>query len=86
MEDEDRILLRQIAAQQQEMLGILRHGLAGPPGDHGPRKGWLRELIAEMQRVAHPAYVFNAAPPPGKVFYYPDENGVVQPIKHGGET
>lgn len=75
MTDEDRILLRQIAEGQAEMLSILRHGLAGPPGDHGPRKGWLRELIAVAQRGAHPVV---SGLHPGAIHYAPIEEGILQ--------
>ena len=58
MTEEQFALLKEVAANQRHLTTTLDHALAGPPGDKGPRKGWLRELIAELQSLSHPRIVF----------------------------
>ena len=58
MTDEQFALIREIAENTRRINAAIDHALAGPPGDKGPRKGWAREVIAELQRLNHPMLVF----------------------------
>jgi hypothetical protein len=54
MTDQQAALLYEIADGQRRILAMMDHALAGPPEDRGPRKGWLREVIADVKRLTHP--------------------------------
>jgi hypothetical protein len=71
VESEEIVLLRQIAEGQRRIQEQFDHALAGPPGDKGPRKGWLREMIASINHLAHPLYISH----PGFPFSASGEEG-----------
>ena len=64
-EERDAVLL-EIRDDLKKLLAATEHALAGPAADPGPRKGWLRELIADLQRINRPM-VYSSAPA-GRIF------------------
>ena len=51
-------MIHEILDNQRRLMGYVDHALAGPEGDKGPRRGWLRGMIADLDRLAtHPLVV-----------------------------
>lgn len=61
MEPDDDIL-REILENQRRLMAAMDHALAGHDAtDKGPRRGWLRGMISDLDRLAdvlhHPLVV-----------------------------